>query len=105
MSIKLSRLAQADLDDIRDFTRAKWGEAQWFRYYRDLVAAFTLISSDPTVGRNRDLFRIGMRSVDCGKHVIFFAPIRAAAGAAVILRIVHQRRNLPALAYYDDLDA
>lgn len=104
MSIKLSRLARADLDDIRDYTRTQWGEAQWYCYYRDLVDAFALIAADPNVGRNRDLFRQGMRSLDCGRHVIFFAPVAAAGGAPVILRIVHQRRNLPALAYYDHLD-
>lgn len=104
MAIRISRLARADLDDIRVYTRKQWGEAQWYRYYRDLVDAFSRIADDPTVGRSRDLLRPGMRSVTCGKHVIFFAPVAAAGGAPVILRIVHERRNLPALAYYDHLD-
>ena len=37
------------------------------------------------------------------RHVVFFARIAAAGGAAVILRIVHQRRNLPALVYFEDI--
>lgn len=36
----------------------------------------------------------GIRSVPCGKHLIFFAPIRATKAAPVILRIAHQRRYL-----------
>jgi toxin ParE1/3/4 len=36
--------------------------------------------------------------------VIFYKRLDAADGAAVILRIVHQRRNMPALVYYEDLD-
>jgi hypothetical protein len=31
--------------------------------------------------------------------------LEAAKGAPVVLRIVHQKRHLPALVYYDDLDA
>ena len=29
MMIKLSRLARADLDDIREYTRARWGDFGW----------------------------------------------------------------------------
>jgi len=39
------------------------------------------------------------------EHLIFFAPVTAAGGEPVILRIAHQSRYLPALAYYDDLDS
>jgi toxin ParE1/3/4 len=46
-----------------------------------------------------------MRSLNCEKHVIFYQRLDAAKGAPVVLRIVHQRRHLPALVYYDDLDA
>tara|TARA_R110002124_G_scaffold173351_1_gene340909 strand:+ start:35 stop:178 length:144 start_codon:yes stop_codon:yes gene_type:complete len=45
-----------------------------------------------------------MRSVNCQRHVIFYKRLDAADGAAVILRIVHLRRNMPALVYYEDLD-
>ena len=44
------------------------------------------------------------RVIYYGRHIIFFSPIAAAGGAPVVLRILHQRRHLPALAYYDDLD-
>ncbi len=45
-----------------------------------------------------------MRSVTYEQHVVFFAPIAAAGGTPVVLRILHQRRSLAALAYYEDLD-
>ncbi|MGZ0187217.1 MAG: type II toxin-antitoxin system RelE/ParE family toxin [Alphaproteobacteria bacterium] len=105
MNIQLSRLAQADLDDIRDYTVETWGRAQWLKYFRGMAAAFKKISVDPMAGRSRDLLGPGLRSLPYEKHLIFFAPIPAAGGAAVILRIIHQRRYLPALAYYDDLDS
>lgn len=104
MSIRLTTLARQDLDDIRRHTEARWGRAQWLAYYRALAEAFARIEGDPMTGRNRDLFRPGMRSVLCGQHIIFFAPIAAAGGAPVILRILHQRRHLPALSFYDMQD-
>jgi len=37
------------------------------------------------------------------RHVVFFARIAAAGGEPVILRIVRQRRNMPALKYFEDI--
>lgn len=105
MTIRLSDRARQDLDDIRAFTIEQWGRDQWLKYFRLLSDAFERITENPGIGRNRDLFAPGMRSLVCGSHLVFFAPIKAAAGETVILRIVHQRRYLPGLAYYDDLDA
>ena len=104
MTIRLSRLAQRDLDDIRRYTVENWGRGQWLRYYRGLVRAFEGIASNPDGGRDRSLFAAGLRSVNCGRHVIFFARIVAAGDAPVILRIVHQRRHMPALVYFEDLE-
>ena len=104
MTIRLSRLAQRDLDEIRRCTVDTWGRAQWLKYYRGLVRAFEAIASDPDGGRDRSLFAAGLRSVNHGRHVIFFARVATAGNAPVILRIVHQRRHLPALVYYEDLE-
>ena len=105
MTLRLSRRAQADLDDIRAYTEQHWGRAQWLRYFRGMAAVLDRIGEDPTTGRSRDLFGDGMRSVTYEKHLIFFAPVKAAGNAVVVLRIVHQSRYLPALSYYDDLDS
>ncbi|NKF23739.1 type II toxin-antitoxin system RelE/ParE family toxin [Solimonas marina] len=78
---------------------------QRLAYYRQIVEAFEHAAGAPERGRDRSLFGEGMRSVNCQKHVIFYKRIKAADDAVVVLRIVHQQRNLPALAYYDDLDA
>ena len=103
MTIRLSRRARRDLEDIRRYTIETWGRNQWLNYYRGLVRAFEAIAADPDGGRDRSLFAAGLRSLNCGHHVIFFARIDAAGGEPVILRIVHQRRKLPALVYYDDI--
>ena len=105
MTIRLSGLARADLEDIRDYTIRTWGRDQWLVYYRQLVTAFDRIGADPDTGRDRSLFVPDIRSVNGRRHVIFFKQLDAADGAPVILRIVHQRRNIPALVYYEDLGA
>ena len=104
MAIKLSHLALQDLEDIRRYTTETWGRGQWLKYYRGMVAAFEAIEASPEQGRNRDLFYDGMKSKNCGRHVIFYKTMETADGAPVILRIIHQKRNLPALVYYEDLD-
>ena len=104
MTIRLSRLARRDLDEIRRFTVRTWGREQWLAYYRGLVRAFEGIAADPDGGRDRSLFAAGLRSVNCRRHVIFLARIAAAGDEPVILRMVHQRRNMPALVYFEDID-
>ena len=103
MTIRLSRLARQDLDDIRRYTVDTWGRGQWLNYYRGLVRSFEGIAADPDGGRDRSLFAAGLRSVNYRRHVIFFARIAAAGDEPVILRIVHQRRNMPALVYFEDI--
>lgn len=103
MTIRLSRRARRDLDDIRRYTIETWGRNQWLTYYRGLVRTFEAIVADPDGGRDRSLFAPGLRSLNYRRHVVFFARIDAAGGEPVILRIVHQRRNLPALVYYEDI--
>ena len=103
MTIRLSRLARQDLNDIRRYTIDTWGRGQWLSYFQGLVLAFERIAADPDGGRDRSLFAAGLRSMTYKRHVIFFARIAAAGNEPVILRIVHQRRNMPALTYYEDI--
>lgn len=104
MTVKLSKLAMNDLNDIRDYTTKNWGRGQWLKYYRGMVAAFARIEERPDEGRDRSLFAEGMRSINYERHIIFYARLKSASDQPVVLRIVHQRRNLPALLYYEDLD-
>ena len=105
MEFRLSRLALADLENIRDYTVQTWGRDQWLAYYRQLVTGFERIVAHPQSGKDRSLFVDGMRSINCEKHVIFYKCLDVADGAPVILRIIHQKQHMPALVYYDDLDA
>jgi toxin ParE1/3/4 len=101
---ELSGRARRDLDEIRDWTIATWGREQWQLYYRGLGAAFRRITTDPSCGRPRDILSPGMRSLAYEKHLIFFSPVASFGGKPVILRILHQRRNLSAVTYLDELE-
>ncbi len=103
MTIRLSGPARRDLDEIRSFTVETRGREQWLKYYRGMVDAFEVIAADPDGGRGRSLFAAGLRSMNYGRHVIFFARMAGAGDGPVIIRIVRQRRNLPALVYYEDI--
>ena len=72
-------------------------------YYRGLVRTFVGVTADPDSGRDRSLFAAGLRSVNYRRHVVFYARIAAVDNEPVIVRIVHQRRNLPALVYVEDI--
>jgi toxin ParE1/3/4 len=101
---ELSGYARRDLDEIRDWTIKTWGREQWQTYYRGLGAAFRQIATDPNCGQTRNLLGKGIRSLAFERHLIFFAPVTSFKGQTVILRILHQRRNLTAVTYLDDLE-
>jgi toxin ParE1/3/4 len=94
----------ADLEDTRRYTEDIWGEAQWLKYFSAIQAAFDRIAADPMCGQSRGQFLKGMRSLSIGRHLIFFILIRHADGGIMVARIVHQSRNLKALAYREDPD-
>ena len=73
MSIKLSRLALRDLDEIRRYTAKTWGRDQWLTHYRGLVQTFDGIAANPDGGRDRSLFAAGLRFVNYRWHVVFYA--------------------------------
>ena len=104
MDIRLTWLARRDLEDIRRFTVETWGPDQWNRYFTGLMAAFQRVTIDNKCGRPRDTLRPNMRSLSYQQHLIFFEPIAHAGGETVVLRIVHQRRDLSALSYFDGLN-
>jgi toxin ParE1/3/4 len=104
MDLRLTVLARQDLEEVRRFTIDTWGQEQWRRYFTGIMAAFERLTRDGSCGRARDNLRHGMRSLPYQRHLIFFEPIDHAGGEIVVLRIVHQSRNLAALAYRDQTE-
>ena len=101
MGFRLSSAAEADLAGIRAFTLERWGRAQWLAYRSDLAAAFERIAAEPGIGRRRDAFRPGLRSVPCGAHVVFYLALDD--GVVGIVRVLHARQNAAALRWSEEV--
>lgn len=86
----LSPRAQADLDEIWDYSAANWGDDQAEAYTRQIQAAVELIAADPRRGRACDDIRPGYSRFTVGSHVLFYR--RAESGIDVV-RILHQRMD------------
>jgi toxin ParE1/3/4 len=103
LRVRLTRIARQDLAETRDYTEGTWGEAQWLRYFTAIAQALDRIAENPDCGQQRDRIGVGVRSLPVGKHLIFFAPFEGYE-EVVVLRIVHQSRNLAGLRFLDDID-
>ena len=86
----LSPRAQADVEDIWNYTAENWGEPQAERYIRQLQPAIQAISADPRKGQSCEDIRPGYRKYPVGSHVLFF---RIVDGVVDVVRILHQRMD------------
>jgi len=89
-SVRLSPLAESDLEEIWLYTASHWSPEQADRYYRDMVATFEALASGIRRGHAVDL-RSGYRKQACGAHMIFF---REEKDAVAIIRILHARQDV-----------
>ena len=87
----LSPAAQADLEEIWEYTARHWGTAQAERYMRDIQAACEAMSDGTVVGRSAEDIRAGYRKIVVGSHVVYF---HERGGTLQIIRILHQRMDV-----------
>lgn len=84
------------------FTLERWGSEQWHSYRGALADCFERIAAEPGLGRRRDVFRPGMRSVPCGAHVVFYVELDGEVIG--IVRVIHARRNAAALRWGERME-
>lgn len=90
----LTNKAVQDLTDIWNYTFDTWPEEQADIYYNMLILSFEKIASNPTLfGKRYDEIFIGLRGFKTGKHILFFRILNN--GAIEIIRILHERMDLP----------
>ena len=94
--------AEADLADIRAYTEEVWGEAQWVRYYREMLGKFERIAAFPMSGRSRERFAPGLRSVPFREHVIFY--LTQEDGGVAVHRKLHGAQNADAHLWADQFE-
>ena len=90
----LSSDADADLQDIYDYTEDMWGEAQAEKYIGDLYRVFDLLSGNPSLGRQRPELAADIRSFASGAHVIFYMTWQ---NETAIVRVLHGSRDIEAI--------
>ncbi|WP_343600650.1 type II toxin-antitoxin system RelE/ParE family toxin [Mycobacterium sp.] len=85
----LSPTAQADLEQIWDYTHDRWGVDRAEEYLRELQHAIDHVVANPYIGRACDEIRPGYRKLPAGSHLPFY---RVTAEDVVdVVRVLHQR--------------
>ena len=86
----LSPYAQADVEEIWEYSVAQWGIDQAELYIRDLKAALESLVADPRRGRSCDDIRAGYYRYAVGSHIVFY---RLSDDVLDVVRILHQRMD------------
>jgi toxin ParE1/3/4 len=88
----LSPAVQADLDQIWDYTRDRWGVEQAEEYLGELQRAIERAAANPRIGRACDEIRPGYLKLAAGSHTLFYRV--TAEGVIDVVRVLHQRMDV-----------
>jgi len=87
MRLELSRAAETDLADIRDYTIAQYDVDQAIAYLDAVEQAFRRIMDYPESGVKYPGIEPVIRSIPCGSHRIYYD---LAGEAVCIQRVLHK---------------
>jgi toxin ParE1/3/4 len=89
----LSPAAQADLEQIWDYSCEQWNDDQAEAYVRVIQHAVELVADNPLIGRSCDEVRAGYRRHTAGSHTLYY---RVGAGGDLIevVRILHKHMDV-----------
>jgi|SRR3954469_17954711 toxin ParE1/3/4 len=87
MNYVVSPRAQADIDEIWEYSADRWDIDQANRYISEIRSAIEIVASDPRRGRSCDEIRRGYRRFSAGSHVMFF---RIVGDQIDVVRVLHQ---------------
>ena len=88
--VRLSKLAEADLDEIWLYVAADGGVDIANRLIDDITDRIVLLGTQPNAGRLRDELAVGLRSFPVHRHIIYYRPER---GHIVVARVLHGSRD------------
>jgi toxin ParE1/3/4 len=86
---RVSRLAQADIERIYDYTVKNWSISQADAYYAEIVAAFKGLVSGTKIGHSSAIE--GYQAVSIGTHSIFY---RIDDRTLLIVCVLHQAMDV-----------
>jgi toxin ParE1/3/4 len=90
--------AEADLENIVEYTLRTWGEAQVVHYLTAIEDCCEKLAENPMLGRSCEEIRAGLRRMEAGRHVIFY---HQRANGIRVSRILH-RSMAPESRLMDD---
>ncbi len=76
--VRLSKLAEADLDEIWLYVAADGGVDVANRLIDDITDRIVLLGTQPNAGRLRDELAVGLRSFPVHRHIIYYRPEQGA---------------------------
>ena len=88
----LSPAAQADLDQIWNYTYDRWDPDQAEAYLRELQRALERAAANPLIGRPCDEVRPGYRKLAAGSHVLFYRSL--PEGVIDVVRFLHRSMDV-----------
>jgi toxin ParE1/3/4 len=91
MKLELSRRAQADLDDIRDFSLERFGTVRAVAYLDAVEQAFRRILGFPEIGAPHPKVTPPLRSLACEQHRIFY---EVRMDRVVVQRVLHKAMDV-----------
>lgn len=89
-ALVFSPAAEADVDDIWDYSSANWGPDQADRYTDEIRDACHALAAGRRRGRPVDV-RSGYLKLSTGSHMIYF---RDHGDLLVIMRVLHGRQDV-----------
>ena len=89
----LSPAAQADLEQIWDYTCLRWDGDQAEAYVRAIQRSVELVAANPLLGRPCDEVRVGYRRHTAGSHTLYYR-LDPDADLVDVVRILHKRMDV-----------
>ena len=91
MPLELSRKAQADLDDIRDFSVEQFGVKRAILYLDSIEHALRRLIDHSRIGSQRADIGEAVLSYPVGEHRIFY---EARPGQVHVIRVLHKAMDV-----------
>lgn len=90
--VRLSPLAEQDLEDVWEYTFRTWSVEQADFYHSMIMAAVDGLASGDKIGRDASEVRAGYLKFSIGQHLLFY---QDRADMIDVIRILHKRMDLP----------
>ena len=90
--IKYARRANADLEDITDYTARTWGAAQAKKYNRDIRGKIVELANGEASIQSMNVSKVGLYKTRVNRHLIIF---EQTDEQILIVRVLHEAMDIP----------